>query len=164
MKTPDFSKVKDYLSSRNEIIAAYVFGSYARGGLHKGSDIDIAILLDKTVDINTCGIMREEIISDLIGILSLNGVDVVVLNTASPLLSHEVIKKGRLLFSKDEKARLEYTVRASMRYLDTIHLRKVQDTILREKIRRGDFGHFKGSHKYSIEAVRKGAPGTAAIK
>jgi len=160
MKGPDIGKLKDYLSSRAEVIAAYLFGSYASGRLRPGSDIDIAVLFDMSVDSGKYGFMRLKIMNELIGRLSFHAIDVAILNRASPLLSHEVLKRGVLLFSKDEKQRLGYMVKATGRYLDTIHLRRVQDTVLHEKIRSGDFGHFKGSHKYSIAKVRKdsGAP------
>ena len=164
MKEVNIDKLKDYLSSRDEVVAAYLFGSYAKEKSHPKSDIDIALLLNPGLTRDGYGIVKLNIIADSMGVLSFNAVDVVILNDASPLLSHEVIKKGRLLFSKDEKVRLEFTVKATKRYLDTIHLRRVQDKILHEKIRRGDFGYFKGSHKYSIETVRKGTPGTPAVK
>jgi len=164
MKSLDVAGLRDYLSLRKEIIAAYLFGSYASGRPRPASDIDIALLLDTAVNRKDYGVLKLNIITDLIGILSSDAIDLVILNATTPLLSHEVIKKGKLLFSKDEKARLEYTVRATVRYLDTIHLRKVQDRVLHEKIRRGDFGYFKGSRKYSIETPGKGAPDTPAVK
>lgn len=164
MKKPDINKLKDYLNSRDDVIVAYLFGSYALKRDVPVSDIDIAALLNTNIASRDYGLIKLDIITDLIRILSFNNVDVVILNIVSPLLSHEVIKKGLLLFSKDEKKRLEYTVKSTMRYLDTIHLRKVQDSILHKKIRSGDFGYFKGSHKYSIEKIRKGASDSSTVQ
>lgn len=164
MKKPDIIRLRDHLYSRDDVIAAYLFGSYASGVPGPRSDLDIALLLDERVKSRDYGVIKLNIITGLMRLLSFNKVDLVVLNTAPPLLSHEVIKKGRLLFSRDEKTRLEYTVKATMHYLDTIHLRRVQDRILHEKIRSGDFGYFKGSHKYSIEKIRKGASNAPAVK
>lgn len=151
MKKLDIKKLRDYLYFRSDVIAAYIFGSYASNMQSPLSDIDIAVLLNDNISTNDYGFIRLDIITDLIEILSCDKVDVVILNIASPLLSHEVIKNGLLLFSKDEKKCLEYSAKATMRYLDTIHLRRVQDRILHERIRGGDFGYFKGSHKYLIE-------------
>ncbi|MBI4848264.1 MAG: nucleotidyltransferase domain-containing protein [Nitrospirae bacterium] len=164
MKKLDIEKVRDYLYLQGGVIAAYIFGSYASKSFSHRSDIDIAVLLDSGVNSRDYGPVKLNITTGLIELLSFDKVDVVILNAASPLLSHEVIKKGMLLFSKEEKKRLEYTVNATMRYLDTIHLRKVQDHILHEKIRSGDFGYFKGSHKYSIEKIRQGPANTSAVK
>ncbi len=164
MKNLDIERLKNYLYLQNEITTVYLFGSYVSNRLSPASDIDIAILLSNSVDSKEYGFLKLKILTDLIELLSFNDIDVVILNIASPLLSHEVIKKGILIFSKNEKERLEFTVKSTMRYLDTIHLRKVQDRILHERIRSGDFGYFKGSDKYSIEKVRKSATGTSAIK
>jgi predicted nucleotidyltransferase len=164
MKNLAIENIKNYLYLREEIITAYLFGSYAsnRGG--PMSDIDIAVLLSSNVNSKDYSFLKLKIITDLIELLSFNNIDVVILNIAPPLLLHEVIKKGILLFSRNEKERLEFIVKSTMRYLDTIHLRKVQDRVLHEKIRSGDFGYFKGSNKYSIEKVRKGVTGTSTIK
>jgi predicted nucleotidyltransferase len=163
MNSPDVAKIREYLLSQDAVVAAYLFGSFAAGGNRRGSDIDIAVLLDDEVDRKDYGGVKLLVTVNLMKALSYDAVDVVILNAASPLLSHEVIKKGTLLFSRDEERRAAYVAKATMRYLDTIHLRKVQDRILHEKIRRGDFGHFKGSRKYSIEAFRKGASDSPAV-
>lgn len=159
-----FEKIRKYLYSREEVAAGYIFGSLASGNVRSQSDIDVAVLLNNNVDQGDCGRIKLSIANDLMRLLSFEGIDVVILNTAPPLLAHEVMKKGILLCSKDEATRIQYIVAATRRYLDTIHLRAVQDRILHEKIRRGSFGYFKGSHKYSIEKVRKSAPDTSAVK
>ncbi|HAM50810.1 MAG TPA: hypothetical protein DCP92_09015 [Nitrospiraceae bacterium] len=162
MKNPNTAKASDCLFQRNDVIAAYLFGSRVSGKAGTTSDVDIAVLLDDGVPSGDYGFIRLEITTRLIELLSFDGVDVTILNVAPPLLSHEVLKRGMVLFSKDERKRIEYTAKATMRYLDTHYLRRVQDRILHDKIKRGDFGYFKGSHKYSIEAVRKGPSGTPA--
>jgi predicted nucleotidyltransferase len=164
MKEGIISRIKDYLYTREEAVAGYIFGSYSSGKVRPKSDVDIAVLLSDTVDSKDYGQIKLSIVNDLIELLSFDRIDVVVLNVASPLLSHEIIKKGVLLFSKDETRRINYTANATIHYLDTIYLRRVQDRILHEKIRSNNFGYFKGSHKYSIEKVRKGAPDTSTVK
>ncbi len=158
------NKIKDYLYSRDDVVAGYIFGSYSIEKIRPQSDIDIAVLLEDKINSKDYGYIKLSVINDLIEILSFDRIDLVILNTAAPLLSHEVIKRGILLFSKDETRRLRYIANVTMHYLDTIYLRKVQDKILHEKIRSGEFGYFKGSHKYSIEKVRKGTPDTSAVK
>jgi predicted nucleotidyltransferase len=164
MKEEIIDGIKNYLYSRDEAVAGYIFGSYSSGKVRPKSDVDIAVLLSDTVDSKDYGQIKLSIVNDLIELLSFDRIDVVVLNVASPLLSHEIIKKGMLLFSKDEAKRINYAANATIHYLDTIYLRRVQDRILHEKIRSNNFGYFKGSHKYSIEKVRKGAPDTSTVK
>ena len=164
MEQTIIEKIKSYLYSRDEVVTAYIFGSYTTEKVSSMSDIDIAVLLRDSVDSKEYGHIKLTITNDLIEQISFDRIDIVLLDIASPLLSHEVLKKGMLLFSKDETMRIQYTANAIMQYLDTIYLRSVQDRILHEKIRSGNFGYFKGSHKYSIEKVRKGAPDTSAVK
>jgi uncharacterized protein len=164
MKKQDLGRLTDFLNSRGEIIAAYIFGSSASERLTALSDIDIALLVANNIDSRDYGKLKLDIINGLIETFSFDRFDVVILNAAPPLLTHEIIKKGKLLFSRDERQRIEFTARETRHYLDTIHLRKIQDRVLHAKIRRRDFGYFKGSHKYSIEKIRKGAPDTPAVK
>ena len=164
MERISIDKIKDYLNLRENVVVAYIFGSFSTDRVGPESDIDIALLLRDSVDSKEYGHIKLTITNDLIDILSFERVDVAILNIASPLFSYEVIKKGVLLFSRDETKRIEYTANAIMRYLDTIYLRSVQDRILHEKIRSRNFGYFNGSYKYSIEKVRKGAPDTSAVK
>ncbi len=164
MKEVIINKIKNYLYLRDEVVVGYIFGSYSAAKVRPKSDIDIAVLLKDDIDREDYGRIKLSIINDLVELLSFNRIDVVILNVASPLLSHEVIKKGVLIFSKDEAKRIQHITKATMHYLDTIYLRRVQDRILHEKIRSGNFGYFKGSHKYSIEKVRKGTRDTPAVK
>jgi predicted nucleotidyltransferase len=164
MKEEVINKIKNYLFRRDDVVVSYIFGSYFTKKVSQRSDIDIAVLLRDSITKKDYGNIKLSIINDLIGLLSFDRIDVIILNIASPLLSHEIIKKGFLLFSKNEVRRIEYIARTTTHYLDTIYLRAVQNKILHEKIRSGNFGYFKGSHKYSIEKVRKGTPDTSAVK
>ena len=60
-------------------------------------------------------------------------VDLVVLNEAPPLLTHEVIRAGLLIVCRDEDERVRFQTRATSRYLDTAYLRRVQYAYLRER-------------------------------
>jgi uncharacterized protein len=164
MKKPDPGRLTDLLINSGEIIVAYLFGSSATGKSTALSDVDIGLLFDTAIDSRDYGNIKLDIMNRLIETFSFDRFDVVVLNAAPPLLTHEIIKKGKLLFSRDERQRTEFIARETRHYLDTIHLRKIQDRVLHEKIRRRDFGYFKGSHKYSIEKIRKGSPDTPAVR
>lgn len=45
-------------------------------------------------------------------------VDVVILNTAPPVLQHQVLRHGRLLYERDRQARVDFEVRAGKIYAD----------------------------------------------
>lgn len=118
MESRLWTQLNDYFSKRNDIIAAYLFGSQARGRIGKLSDIDVAVLLDG--DWNKQGMFktRLEILGELSDLLRREDIDVVILNEAPPLLAHRILKEGKLLHSRTEKKRLDYEVRAILRYLD----------------------------------------------
>ena len=69
--------------------------------------------------------------------LRLERIDVVALNDASYLLQHRVIRDGRVLFSRDELARVRYEFRVlrdylGFRYFEDEYFRAMEDRILRE--------------------------------
>jgi len=79
------------------------------------SDIDIAVLLSETPQK-----MLEyylHLVDELSQVLG-NEVDLIILNTASPLLKHQTIKHGKVVYCRDEKARIEFEARAQDEYLD----------------------------------------------
>ncbi len=91
-------KLKDYLGNDPNVIFAFIFGSAVTGKLRKGSDLDIAIYFEQPPEgmdllhlINT--------LSELVG----KDVDVVVLNTASAFLRHQIMKHKIELIIKDRE-------------------------------------------------------------
>jgi len=99
----------------NKVFVAYLFGSYAKGNQTTKSDIDIAVLLSEVPQK-----MLEyylHLVDELSQVLG-NEVDLIILNTAPPLLKHQTIKHGKVVFCRDEKARIEFEARAQDEYLD----------------------------------------------
>jgi hypothetical protein len=47
-----------------------------------------------------------------------NDVDLIILNTSSPLLKYQVIKHGKIIYSQNEEARIIFEVKAQREYLD----------------------------------------------
>lgn len=105
-----------YLDEQADVVAAYIFGSHAEGRAHTRSDIDIAILLQQRDDIDYFD-RRLTLMSALEDFADAE-TDVVVLNSAPPLLQHQILKHGRLFYERDRAARVEFSVRAMQRYAD----------------------------------------------
>lgn len=102
-------------NKEDKVLIAYLFGSYARGIQTTKSDIDIAVLLSKTP--------REmlEYYLHMVNVLSKvlnNEIDLIILNTAPPLLKHQIIKHGKMIYCKNEKARIEFEAKTQGEYLD----------------------------------------------
>jgi predicted nucleotidyltransferase len=99
----------------DKVLVAYLFGSYAKGIQTIKSDIDIAILLKETPQKMLDYYLRMT--SKLSQVLK-SEVDLIVLNTAPPLLKYQVIKHGKLIHSKDEEARIKFEAKTQDEYLD----------------------------------------------
>lgn len=117
MKIKGIKKIKS-LFEKEGVIFAYLFGSFVRGDAGKLSDIDVAVYVDEKLNSSERFKKRLKIMAELSFILKRDDVDVVVLNDAYSLLEHRILKEGELIFSRDEKKRIDYEVKAVMRYLD----------------------------------------------
>jgi predicted nucleotidyltransferase len=86
------------------VVAAFLFGSHARGAAHRDSDIDVSVLLDRRrfPDRRVRFAARLQLTGWLIAATHCNQVDVVVLNDAPPLLSRHIVTTGERLFCADE--------------------------------------------------------------
>jgi predicted nucleotidyltransferase len=99
---------------KKRIAAAYLFGSTATGRDHQGSDLDLAIIVKKTISRSE----RLRIEADLSSRLR-RDVDLVVFGQAAPLLQHQILKYGHLICENDPAERVRQEVRARAEYLDT---------------------------------------------
>ena len=107
-----------YLFSRYpHILSAYLFGSTALGISNSDSDIDIAIRIDQSLASDSYLDLRIQITDDLEKHLGCK-VDIVVLNTASLKMIHQVIINGRLLFSRNLGKEKDYIVQKRKEYFD----------------------------------------------
>ena len=134
------SLLTETLASRGEVLEAYLFGSHARGDPQPHSDIDVAVYLDTDrVPSPTFG-YAAELCTDLMKELGHDAVDVVILNGASPLLYHRVLRDGARVLARDLRATTAREGQALSRYCDFVpQLRKVE-LAHASRIRGGAFG------------------------
>lgn len=88
------------------IVAAFLFGSHARGASHADSDVDVAMLLDHA-SYRALGDpldLRARLGSALIHVTGSDHVDVVLMNEATPPLNKVILDEGRSLVVRDERA------------------------------------------------------------
>ena len=123
-------KIKNLLSSDNNIILVFLFGSYTSGKITSDSDLDIAFYFHKLPDIYTINTLREQLSAALA-----SEVDIVVLNNASPVIKMQVLKNGILLINKDHKIYNTFFLNTVNEYDDLKQTRKeIENNILQGKI------------------------------
>jgi len=104
-----------FLRGEKRVSVAYLFGSYAKKTRTADSDIDIAVLLSETPKKTLEYYLH--LVNELSKILG-NEVDLIILNASPPLLKHQVIKYGKIVYSRDEGERITFEARAESEYLD----------------------------------------------
>lgn len=138
----DFSTIRERVvrcvSARREIQAAYLFGSVVSGRARHNSDVDVAVLI-KPANVRSGFLKyRLKLMADLAGALGRADVDLIVLNEAPPVLAHQVLAKGKLVFERSASARIEFHVRTVNLYFDTEPMRKIYRHYLKKRIREGN--------------------------
>ena len=103
-------------SQAPEVIAAYLFGSVARGTSRTTSDVDVAILLARPPVAGLAGLPLD-LETDLERLLGVRA-QVVVLDRAPVDLVHRVLRDGKLLVDRDPSARIAFEVRARNEFFD----------------------------------------------
>ena len=88
-------------SQRSEVACAYLFGSRGEEREHRESDVDVAVLLDRSLTRRQRFELQLRLATDIIAALHVNEVDVVVLNEAPPLLARRIVQEGRLVYCRD---------------------------------------------------------------
>lgn len=110
---------------------AYLFGSSCRGSQGPESDTDIAVLLSGLPE-NRLDYHLD--LTDRLTRLFGDRVDLIILNEAPPVLSHQVIKTGKVIYCRDDMARVQFEARAMREYLDLAWLRERYDKALIKEI------------------------------
>ena len=108
------------IQPREEILEAYLFGSRATGATHAHSDVDVAVYLADRRPTGSAFGYAADLSAVLMAALGTNRVDVVVLNDASPLLYHRVLRDGERILSRDLRATTTREGYALSRYCDYV--------------------------------------------
>jgi len=114
-------RIAALLSKREDILFAYVYGSFLRGAFR---DIDIGVFLQGesrgTADPLRYEMTLEQELEDSAGV----PIDVRVLNVAPLPFTYSVLQTGEVLVSRDEKARCDFVCRIYTYYHDFSYYRK----------------------------------------
>jgi hypothetical protein len=140
---PDQSLIQQLftaLEPRSEILEAYVFGSAATGSTQPHSDVDVAVYLAEMPAAASRFGYAADLTTALIAALGTNRVDIVILNTAPPLLYHRVLRDGVRILSRDLKATTTREGQALSRYCDYVPQLAKIEAAHRARIESARFG------------------------
>jgi predicted nucleotidyltransferase len=87
----------------NNVKLALLFGSVVQGKMRSDSDIDLALLIEKSYfprESFLRGRLKRRMIRELSALLRTSLLDLVILNQASPFLRHQVARACEVLYEK----------------------------------------------------------------
>jgi len=117
-KINDLINTLQNLTDRKNFLLVFLFGSFAKECATVDSDVDVAIMFENIPDFYGVNDLKDEL-SSHIG----REVDILVLNTASPIIRMQVLKYG-LVIKKDPKVYNDFFVRTFNEYNDLKYLRR----------------------------------------
>ena len=117
-KINDLINTLQNLTDRKNFLLVFLFGSFAKECSTVDSDVDVAIMFKNIPDFYGVNDLKDEL-SSHIG----RAVDILVLNTASPIIRMQVLKYG-LVIKKDPKVYNDFFVRTFNEYNDLKYLRR----------------------------------------
>ena len=103
--------------NRTDVEFAYLFGSVAMGTERMESDMDIAVYLNDQLFEEQMGQYRLELI-DLLEETTGRKIDLVILNTASLKLVHQVLMYGKIIYVENEEKEKAFAWKKRKEYLD----------------------------------------------
>jgi predicted nucleotidyltransferase len=125
---PDIKQKLDQLIplfEQKDVQLAYLFGSLSQD--KQAQDVDLAILTR-----NEPAFHLREAITDC---LNTERVDLVDLQSASPVLRFEILRTGQLLYAANEMLSEKFELDTLRLYKDTAWLRRHQETFLKERMK-----------------------------
>jgi hypothetical protein len=124
----------------SRVVLAYIFGSAAKRGLTKLSDIDFAVFLDKTIPQNKYYKIRLLLLDKLGRVIKNKPLDVAILNNATPILAQLVILQGKVIFCENEDLRVNFQLKSLKEFDDAFYLRKIYYNYLEERVKENKLG------------------------
>lgn len=109
---PEFARYRD------DIVAAYLFGSTASGVTLPSSDIDIAVLA-RTSDKASRVTLKLNLYVDLCRKLKRNDIDLLMMDISGNLmLNDEIVRHGYIMYTTDNEAREAFEIKVLHRAID----------------------------------------------
>lgn len=136
LNTSKLAHIRNLAAKEPEIVAGYLFGSYAAGKQSTTSDLDLGFICREKKDI--------DVLSFALAVSKLflpREVDVVVSDlNDSPLILSQMMS-GRLIYQKNIEQRIALEVKILKLYEDYLHLRNISNIYLKQSFTQGIYAH-----------------------
>ncbi|MDO9557720.1 MAG: nucleotidyltransferase domain-containing protein [Coriobacteriia bacterium] len=119
--------LRAFFAARDDVEAAWVFGSVARDEAGPLSDVDVAVLPVGATDEDTRWSLELDLRGRLTLALGVERVDVVVIPAPGTLLGHRAVVEGVRVFGADSWRAAEAEIAAAREYWDTEALRRAKE-------------------------------------
>jgi uncharacterized protein len=145
----------DIFAADAEVCLAVLYGSHARGEAGPLSDVDVAVLLERSCDANDYFDRRLELIGRLMQAFDTNEVDVIILNQAPLALQYRVVRDGLVLYARHHDHLIEFASQTVSRYLDFKPVIERHERAILARARQGDLLHGYNPHRGALERYRQ---------
>ncbi|MBE0475565.1 MAG: type II toxin-antitoxin system HicB family antitoxin [Coriobacteriia bacterium] len=126
--------LRAFFSARDDVEAAWVFGSVGEGTAGPVSDVDVAVLPAGERDAEARWALRSDLMSRLPGVLGVQRVDVAVLPDAGVPLTHRAVVRGSRVYGERSRAAAEAEIAAMREYSDFREVSRMLDRRLSERL------------------------------
>lgn len=124
--------IADYFSHRKEVVAVYLFGSYARAQELPMSDVDVGILLDDAA-LPEALEKRDRYMVDLSRLLR-KDIHPVILNSAGEGLMKQIFSRGKCIAENNHEKHILFRTAMFSRIVDFSYYKNQMQTGLSRKL------------------------------
>ncbi|MDI6689768.1 MAG: nucleotidyltransferase domain-containing protein [Actinomycetota bacterium] len=135
-----FPELIEMFKQDEEVIAVYLFGSYATGNIGPLSDVDIAVLLNPKFPSESYFDKELDLLLKTSHILRTDEVNLVILNRAPFSLAYGIFSENKLLFCRNDLERVKFETKIVDGYLDFKPLLEENYRYLYRRVKEGKFG------------------------
>ena len=146
--------VAAYFAQHTDVVAAYLFGSVARGQANNLSDVDIAVLLKPDLNPEACVERQLQLMVALDDVAD-REVQVTILNRTPPLLAYQVVRDGLLLYERNRLERIAFEVRTMKLYFDVKPMLDFYSRTLLKQIREVGLGGRAKRYSRTLKAAQR---------
>ncbi len=110
-------QLRKLLEPDTNILFAYLYGSFVTDPELLGSDIDVGVYL-KPGDLNAYVKKEDQLTAFLVSHLHNDRIDLRIINTLPLLLKYSILRDGILIFSRDERERVDFETTSMIRFFE----------------------------------------------